>query len=53
MIHNVDLSDTLTPEELELLEPYFVIHNIPVDANRHNDTVVEAYLLGKVERDNG
>jgi hypothetical protein len=49
-----EISRVLNDEELELLDPYLALRTKDiVDAQRHNDAVIEAYLLGKMERENG
>lgn len=49
----LDISDTLPIEELSSLEPYLLMFsNATMTAKEHNDAVLEAYLLGKIEREN-
>lgn len=49
----MEIHDTLSTEELEALEPYLRMRTDDVtSADQHNNQVIEAYLLGKIEREN-
>jgi hypothetical protein len=51
---DTDISETLSFEELESLTPYLLMRiDTSMSADEHNNAVIEAYLLGKIERENG